>query len=138
MRRTFASKLTTRLLEVGLGVGLILSIAGCAREDAAGQAQGSTEPQASAPAAPPLPSPRPAEPASQDREQFRQALARKFDSSQIVMRQGSPEAGVLHIPNGHVAHAVVAVKNADGTVTQHCLSSSAEVEALMKQTGAGQ
>jgi hypothetical protein len=133
MRRTKMCALTMRLLKVGLGVGLILPMAGCMPEDSLGQAPSPTEPaSALAASQPPVPH------ALQDREQFRRTLVRKFDASQIVTQQLSVGDGVLYVPNGHVAHAMVAVKNADGTVSRHCLSSSAEVEALMKHSGADQ
>jgi hypothetical protein len=137
MRRTKTSALTPRLLEVGLAVGLILPMAGCIREDSSGQTPSPTEP-APAPAAAPVPS-QPAVPqVVQDREQFRRALVRKFDASQMVTQQLSAGDGILYVPNGHVAHAMVAVKNVDGTVSRHCLSSAAEVEALMKHSGGDQ
>jgi hypothetical protein len=111
-------------------------MAGCIREDSSGQTPSPTEP-APAPAAAPVPS-QPAVPqVLQDREQFRRALVRKFDASQMVTQQLAG-GGILHVPNGHVAHAMVAVKNPDGTASRHCLSSAAEVEALMKHSGADQ
>ena len=137
MRRTKTSTLTTRLLEVGLAVGLILPMAGCMREDSPGQAPGPAEP-APALAAAPVASQQPVQRLRQDREQFRRALVRKFDASQMVTQQLSAGDGILHVPNGHVAHAMVAVKNPDGTASRHCLSSAAEVEALMKHSGADQ
>jgi hypothetical protein len=125
------------LLEVGLAVGLILPMAGCIREDSPGQAPSPTEP-APALAAAPVPSQQAVPQVLQDREQFRRSLARKFDVSQMVTQQLSAGDGILHVPNGHVAHAMVAVKNADGTARRQCLSSAAEVEALMHQSGADQ
>jgi hypothetical protein len=76
-------------------------------------------------------------PVAQTREQLRQALASKFDATRIATQQVSPGGGVLHIPNGWVPHAMVAVRNPDGTISRRCVSSSAEATALMNQTGAG-
>jgi hypothetical protein len=143
MRRMDTTGLTGTLLQLGLGVGLVLSMAGCAREDVSGQGAAPIDPSAqplaaAAPANEPAPVRQSLQQDSQDRERFRRTLARKFDVSQVIERQASPGGGILHVPNGRVAHAVVAVRNADGTVRGHCLSSSAEVEALMQQSGAEQ
>jgi hypothetical protein len=137
MRRTKTRALTMTLLEASFAAVLMLSMAGCMREDSPGQAPAATEP-ASAPAAAPGAPPQPVQQALQDREQFRRALVRKFDVSQMTTEQMPGQDGILYVPNGHVAHAMVGVKNADGTVRGHCLSSAAEVEALMKQSGADQ
>jgi hypothetical protein len=136
--RMSVSTLKAKLLCLGVGVGLTFLAAGCAREDSPGQAAALADPKPPVPVAvapDPVPSAQPAEQAAQERVRFRQALARKFDPSQMLTRALPSGDGILHVPNGHVAHAMVAVKNADGTVRGHCLSSSAEVEALMEQTG---
>jgi hypothetical protein len=136
MRRVGLNTLTKILL--GGGLGLLLSIAGCTREDLPSPAGSATDPQAAV-----------LEPASAAheavlqptskvaREQFQQALSRRFDVARVISRQVSPDGAVLHIPNGRAAHAAVAVRNADGTISRHCVSSSAEVTALMNQTRAG-
>ena len=138
-----AGRLTRTLLRLGLGAGLVLWLGGCTGDDSSPGAAGGADRQASslgaaAPMAAPPSSEKPALPTPQDRDRFRRALEHKLDVSQVIARQGAPGAGILHVPNGRVAHAVVAVKNADGTVSARCLSSPAEVEALMKQSGAGQ
>ena len=139
--RITASTLKATLLYFGLGVGLALSTIGCAQEDLPGQAPAPTDrksPVPAAAAAAPLPSPQPVVQATKDREQFRKAVARKFDDSRVLTRELPGGDGVLHVPNGRVAHAVVGVKNADGTVRGHCVSSAAGLDALIKQAGGGQ
>jgi hypothetical protein len=73
----------------------------------------------------------------QSLDEFQQALERKFDRRQIIKEAASPKGGVLYAPNGHVAHAMVLVKNPDGTIGQRCISSSAEARALVNQARAG-
>jgi hypothetical protein len=75
----------------------------------------------------------PTRPSQEDLEQFKQALVRKFDPSRSSTRVASPEGGVLHVPNGRVAHAAVLVKDPDGTLRRQCISSSAEASALVEQ-----
>jgi hypothetical protein len=138
MRRTRANRLVARVVEVGLGLGLAFLMMGCQREVLSSEAPSPTDPPGAAPAMAPVPSQQPVQYVPEERERFRQTLARRFDVSQMVTQQLSGGDGVLHVPNGYVAHAMVAVKEADGRVRGHCLSSSAEVEALMKQSGADQ
>ena len=73
-------------------------------------------------------------------DELKQVMARKFDPAQMLTEPASPQGGILHIPNGRVAHAAILVKNPDGTVRRECVSSSAEVSALVEQVrkGAGQ
>jgi hypothetical protein len=70
-------------------------------------------------------------------DDLKQVLARKFDPAQMLTRPASPQGGILHIPNGRVAHAAILVKNPDGTVRSECVSSSAEVSALVEQMRKG-
>jgi len=135
MRRTRVNRLIARVIEVGLGLGLAFSMTGCQREGSSTEVPSPTGPRGTEPAVAPVPSQQPAQSVSEERERFRRTLARKFDVSQIRTQQLPGGDGVLYVPNGHVAHAMVAVKKADGTVRGHCLSSSAEVEALMEQSG---
>ncbi len=149
MRRI--SGCVTTVFQCGLYFGLLLSVAGCAREDGTGAAAGLAESQAPAaelrppepaaavavPQGAAPPSLRSASQTAQDRERFRQALVRRFDASRMTTEPASPQGGVLHIPNGRAAHMMVAVKNADGSVTGRCISSAAEAEALMNSTAAG-
>ncbi len=117
------------------GLGLLLLVLGCTREDLPGPAADSTAPPAAAPrlaAAAEEPVPK-TPPVAQTREQLRQALASRFDATRIVTQQ-VPGGGVLHIPNGWAPHAMVAVRNPDGTISRRCVSSSAEAAALV---GAG-
>jgi hypothetical protein len=70
-------------------------------------------------------------------DDLKQVMARKFDSAQMRTEPASPQGGILHIPNGRVAHAAILVKNPDGTVRRECVSSSAEVSALVEQVRKG-
>jgi hypothetical protein len=144
MHQRASTALPKTLPWTGLLLLLLAANAGCAREEASGAAAGSGAQEPPAPVAalavplpPAPPAPVPAPQASQDRERFRQALARRFDRSRVRTQPASPEGGVLIIPNGRVAHAMVAVRNADGTLSRHCVSSAAEAEALMSSTTAG-
>ncbi len=64
---------------------------------------------------------------------FAQALAHTLDPSRISTRPALPEGGTLHIPNGYAAHAAILVRQPDGTLRTTCVSSAAEVSALVKQ-----
>ena len=144
MRRLGTGIWSRTILQAGLAAGVLLATAGCAREDAPfGQDIQPTAPQTGAqvqaaalPKQPATPSVETTLPVA-DREQFRQALTRKFDATRVTRHQASPDGMVLYSPSGRVSHAVVAVRNADGTVGKHCISSEAELSALMKQPGAG-
>lgn len=72
-------------------------------------------------------------PTVQERDRFRDLLKEKFDASRVSRRQDVPGGPVFYKPNGHVAHAVVAVRNADGTISRQCISTPAEVDALMNK-----
>jgi hypothetical protein len=145
MRRLDTGIFREVILQAGLATGLLLATVGCAREDASSaQEVMPTAPQARAqlPAAaalemPTTPSAQATRPADPDREQFRQALTRKFDATRVTRHQASPDGPILYAPNGRVAHAVVAVRNPDGTLGRHCISSVAELTALTNPSGAG-
>jgi hypothetical protein len=79
----------------------------------------------------------PGQPEDDGLDDLKQVLARKFDPAQMLTRPASPQGGILHVPNGRVAHAVILVKNSDGTVRRECVSSSAEVSALVQQVRKG-
>jgi hypothetical protein len=66
-------------------------------------------------------------------DEFKEALARKFDRSRWRERPASPQGGILHMPNGQAVHAAIVVKDPDGTVRTECVSSSAEVSALVDE-----
>jgi hypothetical protein len=144
MRRLGTGIWSRTILQVGLAAGVLLVTAGCAREDAPlGQDIQPTAPQtlaqvqaAAAPTMPATPSVRTTLPVA-DREQFRRSLIRKFDATRVTRHQASPDGTVLYAPNGRVSHAVVAVRNADGSLGKHCISSEVELSAIMKQPGAG-
>ena len=78
-----------------------------------------------------------AEPANDGLDDFKQALARKFDPAQMRTRPASPQGGILNIPNGRADHAAILVKDADGKVRSECVSSSAEVSALVEEVRKG-
>ena len=126
--------------------GMLALPIGCDRVDAvatqppAPRSQSAVQKQAlSVAVAPPSPatSPSPIEPGGDGLDDLKRALARKFDPSQMRTQPASPQGGILHIPNGHVAHAAILVKNPDGTVRRECVSSSAEVSALVDQIRQG-
>jgi hypothetical protein len=138
MRRFGTSTLTKAILRSGLG--LFLSIVGCTRQDLPDPTASAAAPQVAVPG-PAAAAPEPVRPPNPrvvyTREQFRQALSRKLDVAQVATQQVSAGDGVLHVPNGWATHAMVAVRNPDGTISRHCVSSSAEVTALMNRTSSG-
>jgi hypothetical protein len=132
------------ILQAGFAAGVLLATASCAREDSAsGQDIQPGAVQAHAQAHATVATEVPATPSvhvpklGTDRELFRQALVRKFDVTRVTDHQALPDGTVLYAPSGRVAHAVVGVRNSDGTLAKHCISSEAELSALMKQPGAG-
>lgn len=76
-------------------------------------------------------------PRRQDLATFAESLGRKFDRSRESRRAASPEGGTLNIPNGHVAHASVLVRGADGKLHSACVSSASEISALVRRVQAG-
>ena len=68
---------------------------------------------------------------------FQQALAHRLDRSRMTTRPASAQGGVINIPNGYAAHASVLVRQPDGTLRSACVSSPAEVAALVKQVRNG-
>jgi len=71
---------------------------------------------------------------------FAENVSRKLDRSRGPTSVALPEGGVLNVPNGHVAHASILVRGPDGRLRSACVSTPAEVSALVNQvrTGAGQ
>jgi hypothetical protein len=92
--------------------------------------------QAIAPSATPA-SLTPVRPADDGLDEFKQALARKLDPGKWLTRPATPQGGILHIPNGQAGHAAILVKNPDGTLRRECVSSSAEVSALVEEIRRG-
>jgi len=82
----------------------------------------------------------PTESANDGLDGFAQALVRTLDRSQMITRPASDAGGILHIPNGRAAHAAVLVRGPDGRLRRECVSSPAEVSALVQKMrdGAGQ
>ena len=76
-------------------------------------------------------------PADDGLDEFKQALARKLDRSRWRERRASPQGGILHKPGGQAEHAAILVKNPDGTVRWECVSSTAEVSALVEEIRRG-
>jgi hypothetical protein len=127
-----------------LAAGLFLSSLACTR-DAGDQGAPTPNPAPSTPglaAAPPLaaPSLEPSQPGRDGLAVFEQTLARTLDPSRKSTRPVSSGDGVLHIPNGYAAHASILVRQPDGTLRSACVSSTAEVSALVNEirNGAGQ
>jgi hypothetical protein len=79
----------------------------------------------------------PVKPAADGLDEFKAALARKLDPGKWRTRPASPQGGILHIPNGQAGHAAILVKNPDGTLRRECVSSSAEVSALVEEIRRG-
>jgi hypothetical protein len=121
-----------------------LLLAACSRPEAGEQGASSPPPAPAAqklaavtvPAAPSLTA---VDPGLDGLAAFEQALARKFDRSQMTARPLAG-GGILHVPNGHPAHAAIVIRNPDGTLKRGCVSSPAEVSALLQKVrdGAGQ
>ena len=142
MSRLRAGECARRLVRGSLGASLLLVLGACGQREASDKGAPAPAPAVQKLAAvTPLAAPSlgPVDPVRDDVDAFEQALARKFDRSQVTDRP-LPGGGVLHIPNGHVAHAVILVRQPDGTFRRECVSSSAEVSALVKKMrdGAGQ
>jgi len=74
-----------------------------------------------------------AAPSSDGLEEFEHALARKLDPARWRTRPATPQGGVLHIPDGQAGHAAILIKNRDGSLRRECVSSSAEVSALVQE-----
>jgi hypothetical protein len=125
-----------------IAAGLLLAFDACVRDEASDKEPSPAVLASTGPApiaAVKTATATPVQPASrQSLEDFQKTLERRFDRRQIVKHESSE--GVLYIPNGFAAHAVVAVKNPDGTVSQQCLSSAVEARAVANQIreGAGQ
>jgi hypothetical protein len=68
---------------------------------------------------------------------FAESLGRKLDRSHAPTPVALPEGGILNVPNDHVAHASVLVRGPDGRLRSACVSSPAEVSALVQQINAG-
>jgi len=138
MRRTCAGRFMDAMVRAALTAGLVFAIVGCSREDSAlaksGESEEPPKPRIqSAPVAATTATPT----SARDREHFGQVLKDKFDVGRAVKWQESPDGPIFVKPSGRVAHAVVAVKNPDGTISRHCLSSAAEVDALMNRAAKG-
>jgi hypothetical protein len=130
-----------------LGQALFLAgalTAGCRQSDEpqtpASRVESAAQKQALAAPTPASKSPRsitPTEPANDGLDELKQALARRFDRAQMLTQPVSPQGGIHYIPNGLAEHATVLVKYPDGTVRKECVSSSAEVSALVEQVRKG-
>ncbi len=71
-----------------------------------------------------------------DLASFAETLGRKLDHRRESQQSASPRGGILNIPNGHVAHASVLVRGPDGQLQSACVSSPAEVSALLQRVQA--
>jgi hypothetical protein len=118
-----------------LAMGCFLLPIACNQPDGNGGAAPALAPERKAVAATVTPSLPPS--SQEDLASFARTLTRKLDPAQETTRVASPEGGILNIPNGHVAHASVLVRGADGKLRSACVSSAAEVTALVKQSQSG-
>ena len=119
-----------------LAASLFLSPVTCNRIEAGEQAAPAPAPSAQRLAAVTTPA-APSQPNGDGLAAFAQAVASKFDRSHMTTRPAGPAGGILHIPNGYAAHATILVRNPDGTLRSACVSSPAEVSALVKQVRNG-
>lgn len=78
----------------------------------------------------------PSQPSRAELAAFAQVLARKLDPKQET-HVASPGGGTLNIPNDYVAHASVLVRGPNGELRSACVSSPAEVSALVEQAQEG-
>ncbi len=108
-------------------------------ESAQGQALSATVASSTA-----APSASPGTPGKADLDEFKQALLHKVDrtrwrggSAPRPASEPAPGEGILHMPDGQGVHAAILVKNADGTVRRECVSSAAEVSALVEEIRKG-
>jgi hypothetical protein len=90
--------------------------------------------------------PSPNTPGTVSLDEFKQALLYKVDRSRLSgpkahrlasPRPAMPEGPILEMPDGQGVHATVVVKDPDGTVRTECVSSSAEVSALVEEIRKG-
>lgn len=135
MSRLRAGECAQRLVRWSLWASVMLALVACGQREASDQGAPPSAPagqKLAAVTAPATPSLVAVEPVRDDLDAFEQALARKFDRSPMTTRP-LPGGGVLHVPNGHVAHAAILVRRPDGTLRRECVSSSAEVSALVQQ-----
>jgi hypothetical protein len=105
-------------------------------------AEGQTQSATPAPAAT---SPTPT-PGNDDLDEFKQALLHKVDRARwrgpkaqrhASERPAGPAGAILHLPDGQDVHATILVKEPDGTVRSECVSSAAEVSALVEEIRKG-
>ena len=121
-----------------LAASLFLPPVACSRTEAGDQAAPAPNPAPSAQRLATVTTPAaPSQPNGDGLAAFAQAVASKFDRSHMTTRPAGPAGGILHIPNGYAAHATILVRNPDGTLRSACVSSPAEVSALVKQVRNG-
>jgi hypothetical protein len=124
---------------LGGALGLLLSLVGCARDDAPSPAAAPPESLAKA-QAPTIEQQAPVRPARprmmRTPDQFRKDMAHRFDASRVTVHH-LPEGGDLFLPNGWAPHTMMMVKNPDGTFSKRCVSSYEEAEDLVNQISAG-
>ena len=119
--------------------GLCLLAVGCTQSEGGGPSAPTPSPAGSMQERAAAATPSASRPLRDDLATFAQNLGRKLDRSRGPTSVALPEGGFLNIPNGHVAHASVMVRGPDGKLHTACVSSPAEVNALVErvQTGAG-
>lgn len=119
-----------------LGIGALVSVLGCAGDGTptAPVSASPTPRQPSASAHAAL-SATPTQP-TDEMQAFEQGLVQRFDRSR-VKEQELPGGAVLEIPNGFAGHAAVLVKGPDGKLRRECVSSAAEVTAVVKRVREG-
>lgn len=142
MSRLRVGECVRGLVRWSLWASMLLALGACSQREANDEGAQAPAPAAQRLAAvtpPAAPSLAPVDPVRGDLGAFEQALVDKLDRSQMTTRPLSG-GGVLHIPNGHASHAAILVRHPDGTLRRECVSSSAEVSALVQKMrdGVGQ
>lgn len=145
MRLLRTGTYTWTMVRWALAASFVLAPLGCSRIEASDQGSPALSPERAvqglaAVSQPAVGAQQPLQPGDDGLDAFAQKLAHTLDPSRISDRPASAGGGILHSPNGYAAHAAVLVRRPDGTLRTACVSSAAEVSALVNQirNGAGQ
>jgi hypothetical protein len=132
MQLLVASRLVRRMVRAGLVAGLSMASLGCDANVDPSAGSVPTEKEAATRASSSMMQVG----ANDNLDRFERSLQRRFDRSQVIARE-LPGGGVLHVPNGHADHLAILVKGSDGKLRRECVSSSAEVAAVVKRLREG-
>jgi len=132
MQLLAVSRFARRLVRAGMVAGSFVAIVGCNANVDPSSASAPTEEEAATHTSYSTVAVRP----NDNLAGFEQSLQRRFDRSRVLVRE-LPGGGVLHVPNGHADHVAILVKGPDGKLRRECVSSSAEVAAVVKRLREG-